>query len=79
MRAGLNANLFENVICGSPVTEAQASIPGAHLPFLCDPPVAARYVSVDIDPSRPGVAPESGVIYLTLCEVMVEEFPMSEC
>ena len=71
VRAGLNAEFSQNAICGAPVTSAQASIHGGYLDFTCDPPTAARYVSVDIDGSQPGVGEEN---ILTLCEVMVEEY-----
>ncbi|XP_038059716.1 uncharacterized protein LOC119730762 [Patiria miniata] len=56
VRAGLSDNYTENVVCGRQV---QASSVFAE--FTCDPPVLARYVSVDI----PGIAT------LGLCEVTV--------
>ncbi|XP_071801647.1 pentraxin fusion protein-like [Asterias amurensis] len=74
VRAGLESDLFKNAACGLPVTWDQASIPGAHIPILCEPPVIARYVSVDDD--ELGVEPKDS---LTLCELMVEEYPMKYC
>ncbi|XP_038052730.1 uncharacterized protein LOC119725398 [Patiria miniata] len=56
VRAGLSDNYTENVVCGRQV---QASSDFVEL--TCDPPVLARYVSVDI----PGMA------RLGLCEVTV--------
>ena len=75
VRAGLHANFSLNAVCGSPVTSAQASIYGARLDFMCDPPTPARYVSVDIDANQPGVRNET---VLTLCEVMVDEYPVTQ-
>ena len=43
--------------------------------FVCDPPVVARYVSVDIDITHPSV--RDG--YLQLAEVKVEEATNKEC
>ena len=76
VRAGLKANFSQNAICGAPVTSAQALIHGGYLDFTCDPPTAARYVSVDIDGSQPGVRNKAA---LTLCEVMVEEYSLTKC
>ena len=76
VRAGLNNNISQNTVCGSPVTSAQASIPGEQVKFVCNPPVAARYVSVD---NRFESGTDYGDQVLTLCEVMVEEYPMDEC
>ncbi|XP_071801562.1 uncharacterized protein [Asterias amurensis] len=73
VRAGMKSDIFNNAACGLPVTLDQASIPRGHIPIVCDPPVIARYVSVD--DAVP--APNSNV--LTLCEVIVEEYPMEDC
>ncbi|XP_071801636.1 fucolectin-3-like [Asterias amurensis] len=72
VRAGNETDIFSNAACGLPVTSDQASIPGAHIKFLCDPLVIARYVSVDI------LLKEAGG-KLTLCEVIVEEYQMGDC
>ena len=75
VRAGIESDILNNAACGLPVTTDQASIPGAHLQFVCDPPVIARYVSVDdADHSN---RPYDDI--LTLCEVIVEEYPMEGC
>ena len=71
VRAGLDANIFQNAVCGSPVTPAQASIHGGYLDFTCEPTRPARYVSVDIDGNQPG---ETTTNVVALCEVMVEEY-----
>ena len=73
VRAGIESDIFNNAACGLPVTSDQASIPGAHIPIVCDPPVIARYVSVEDD------IPTADSNALTLCEVMVEEYPMEDC
>ena len=60
VRAGLSATPTDNIMCGNPVTTDQA-LSKDWIAFTCDPPVQARFVSVDI----PGSA------ILTLCEVQV--------
>ena len=74
VRAGIESDIFSNAACGLPVTD-QASTPGAHIQFLCDPPVIAQYVSVDDKDHMNGH--ENNLI--TLCEVMVEEHPIEYC
>ena len=73
VRAGTQSDIFNNAACGLPVTSDQARNTVGHIPIVCDPPVIARYVSVDDDVS----AQNSKA--LTLCEVMVEEYPMADC
>ncbi|XP_071801618.1 uncharacterized protein [Asterias amurensis] len=75
VRAGIESDIFNNAACGLPVTSVQASILGAHIQFLCDPPVIAQYVSVDDKDHMNGY--ENHLI--TLCEVMVEEYPLEYC
>ncbi len=65
VRAGMCDTVTNNRQCGSSVTAEQAAVPGATIEFLCDPPLRARYVSVDIQS-------EEGQ-YLQLCEVTVEQ------
>ncbi|XP_038052727.1 uncharacterized protein LOC119725395 [Patiria miniata] len=60
VRAGLSDRHTNNVMCGTPVSQVQAET-DEFAEFTCDPPVLARYVSVDI----PGMA------RLGLCEVTV--------
>ncbi|XP_071801417.1 uncharacterized protein [Asterias amurensis] len=69
VRAGIGSDIFNNAACGVPVTSDQASIPGGHIPISCNPPVLARYVSVDIETPT----------LLAMCEVIVEEYPMEYC
>ena len=76
VRAGIESDIFQNAACGLPVTMDQASIPGAHIQFLCDPPVIARYVSVDDDKT---FQTDEYASSLTLCEVKIEEYSMDEC
>ena len=76
VRAGIESDIFQNAACGLPVTIDQASIPGAHIQFLCDPPVIARYVSVDDDKT---FQTDEYASSLTLCEVKIEEYSMDEC
>ncbi|XP_071801454.1 uncharacterized protein [Asterias amurensis] len=73
VRAGTQSNIFNNAACGLPVTSDQSLNTVGHIPIVCDPPVIARYVSVDDD------VPASNSNALTLCEVMVEEYPMADC
>ncbi|XP_022097856.1 uncharacterized protein LOC110983161 isoform X2 [Acanthaster planci] len=60
VRAGLSEVHTNNIMCGTPLTSEQSTI-NDWIKFTCDPPVLARYVSVDI----PGPAS------LKLCEVTV--------
>ncbi|XP_038069841.1 uncharacterized protein LOC119739078 [Patiria miniata] len=74
VRAGLSTNYTENRPCGSPATAAQSS-PGTVTEFPCDTPRRARYVSLDIDPSRPGVTTP----ILQIAELTVEEHTTRPC
>ena len=65
LRVGVNSDIFQNKPCGLPITELQASALGGWVVVECNPPVPARFVSVDI---------QSTGIALTLCEVTVEEY-----
>ncbi|XP_022095017.1 uncharacterized protein LOC110981618 [Acanthaster planci] len=60
VRAGLNEVHTNNIMCGTPVTSDQSVI-NDWIEFACDPPVLARYVSVDIP----------GTTIFKLCEVTV--------
>ena len=44
--------------------------------FICDPPMFARYVSVDMDPTRPGARSPPGVM---IAELEVTEYVSGEC
>ena len=74
MRAGVSSYYTENQKCGSHVTDNQAYA-GAVIEFFCDPPVLAKYVSVDIDPSS---SVDANPV-LQIAEVMVEEYTSEEC
>ncbi|XP_022102903.1 uncharacterized protein LOC110985832 [Acanthaster planci] len=74
VRAGLSSNYADNRPCGLPATTAQA-VPGSVNNFLCDSPRFARYITVDINCSRPGVTNP----ILQMAEVEVEEYPTAEC
>ncbi|XP_038064852.1 muscle, skeletal receptor tyrosine protein kinase-like [Patiria miniata] len=74
-RAGLSPNFTENLPCGSPATSEQSQ-DGAEIPFLCEPPRTARYISLDIDTSMPGV--DAAQAYLQLAEVTVENVTSGE-
>ncbi|XP_022080928.1 fucolectin-like [Acanthaster planci] len=69
VRVGPSVTGTENWACGSPVTAAQAAPSGGTIEFTCYPALKGRYVSVDI----PGSAT------LQLCEVTLEEIPLSQC
>ncbi|XP_038061681.1 deleted in malignant brain tumors 1 protein-like [Patiria miniata] len=73
-RAGLGLSYAENQPCGQPATKAQ-SYDGAVNVFTCDTPRMARYVSLDIDPSSPGVTNA----FLQMGEVTVEEVASGQC
>ncbi len=69
VRAGLRSNVLTNYQCGYVVTPAQAQPLGGTIEFNCQPPLRARYISVNIP----------AVEYLQLCEVTVKELPLEEC
>ncbi|XP_038046791.1 fucolectin-like, partial [Patiria miniata] len=69
VRAGPSTNVTNNPTCGSPVTAEQAAPPGGLIEMACEPPLRARYVSVDIPV----------VTILNFCEVTVKELPLSKC
>ncbi|XP_071785340.1 uncharacterized protein [Asterias amurensis] len=75
VRAGESFEISENQPCGLPATEAQSK-PGAVIVFVCDPPVVARYVSIDIDVTYPSVRDD---YLLQIAEVKVEEATNKEC
>ncbi|XP_033646190.1 uncharacterized protein LOC117305429 [Asterias rubens] len=63
VRAGVNLTHTKNQPCGSPATEEQ-SVEGVMVGFMCDPPVKAKYVSLDINARGK----------LDIAEVTVEEY-----
>ena len=67
VRAGVNPNIINNMMCGSAVNKTQAQ-PGAWIEFVCNPPTLAHFVSVDIN--------NGYKVALQLCEVMVKEYIM---
>ncbi|XP_022096525.1 uncharacterized protein LOC110982445 [Acanthaster planci] len=69
VRAGPSTNITLNPTCGSPVTAEQAAPRGGLIEIHCDPPLRARYVSVDIPV----------VTILNFCEVTVKEIPFDKC
>ena len=70
----MSPDFIQNQQCGLPATESQ-STDGAVVEFLCEPPVIARYISLDIDPSTPDVT----VAILQIAEVNVQEYTSQEC
>ncbi|XP_038076467.1 uncharacterized protein LOC119744563 isoform X2 [Patiria miniata] len=74
IRAGLSPSYTDNPPCGLPGTAAQ-STPGAVIKFPCDVPRLARYITLDIDPSQPGVTDPT----LKIAEVEVEVYTAGEC
>ena len=73
-RAGRSLMYSDNQVCGLPATRAQA-FDGAVVEFTCDTPQMARYVTLDINPSSPGVTNA----ILQIAEVTVEEITSGEC
>ena len=73
-RAGRSLMYSDNQVCGLPATRAQA-FDGAVVEFTCDTPQMARYVTLDINPSSPGVTNA----LLQMGEVILEEITSQEC
>ena len=65
VRAGNKRSFYRNPQCGEAVSRAMATPRGATIEVVCDPPMEARYISVDI--------PSDDLVYLQLCEVTVKE------
>ncbi|XP_071809832.1 uncharacterized protein [Asterias amurensis] len=68
VRAGVNLTHTENQQCGSPATAEQFA-EGVMVGFMCDPPVKAKYVSLDINARGK----------LDIAEVTVEEENADKC
>ena len=66
VRAGTSRNIQRNPQCGDVVSPAMATPRGGTIELVCDPPLVARYISVDI--------PSDKHSFLQLCEVTVKEF-----
>ncbi|XP_071793021.1 uncharacterized protein [Asterias amurensis] len=66
VRAGTSRNIQSNPQCGDVVSPAMATPRGGTIELVCDPPLVARYISVDI--------PSDKHSFLQLCEVTVKEF-----
>ena len=73
-RAGNSSNYYENQQCGSPTTNKQSKR-GSVIEFLCDPPVLAKYLSLDMNSTSPDV--ENPM--LQIAEVTVKEYKSEEC
>ena len=69
-------NFTDNQPCGAPARREQSN-DGAMNQFMCDPPRLAKYVSLDINTSRPEVTYDDAI--LQLGEVTVEEYTAGEC
>ncbi|XP_071793344.1 uncharacterized protein [Asterias amurensis] len=65
VRAGTSRNIQRNPQCGDVVSPAMATPRGGTIELVCDPPLVARYISVDI--------PSDKHSFLQLCEVTVKE------
>ena len=70
VRAGLSGNYTFNQPCGQSVTREQA-VTGAVIEFPCAEPRLARYVTVDIDDTRPEVTQA----VLMMAEVTIKIIP----
>ena len=73
-RAGLNFSYYDNQQCGSNITKEQ-SFNGAVIDFVCDPPLFAKYVSLELPPSSPDVADR----ILEIAEISVKEYKSKDC
>ena len=73
-RAGHSLMYSDNQACGLPATRAQ-SYDGAVIEFTCDSPQLARYMTLDISPSSPGVTNA----LLQMGEATLEEITSGEC
>ena len=65
VRAGTSADIHDNPQCGDKVSSDMAAPTGGTIELVCDPPLVARYISVDIPSDRRS--------FLQLCEVTVKE------
>ena len=65
VRAGFHTSVTQNEQCGSTVTAEQSAVTSGTIEFVCDPPLRARYISVDVQ--------SKGGQHLQLCEVTVEQ------
>ena len=73
-RAGLNFSYYDNQQCGSNVTDEQ-SFNGSMVDFVCDPPLFAKYVSLELPPSSPDAADR----ILDIAEIYVKEYKSEDC
>ena len=73
-RAGSSSNYYKNEQCGSPITNKQSE-KGDVIEFLCDPPVLAKYLSLDMNSTSLNV--ENPM--LQIAEVTVKEYKSEEC
>lgn len=72
-RAGTNQTVAENQKCGTPVIKSDQPEKRSSKEFMCVPPVMARYVSVDVDPT---LTPEA---VMAISELIVWEYTSGEC
>ena len=73
-QAGCSLPYSDNQACRLPATRAH-SYDAAVIEFTCDSPQLARYMTLDISPSSPGVTNA----LLQMGEVTLEEITSGEC
>ncbi|XP_038065319.1 fibropellin-1-like isoform X2 [Patiria miniata] len=71
VRAGTSSTGLNNGICGSALTAQQAEVRRSTVDFVCDPPLTAKFVTVDIPLLR--------VTKQQICEVTVEQGTPGPC
>ncbi|XP_038065951.1 neurogenic locus Notch protein-like isoform X2 [Patiria miniata] len=71
VRAGTSSTGLNNGMCGSALTAQQAEVRRSTVDFVCDPPLTAKFVTVDIPLLR--------VTKQQICEVTVEQGTPGPC
>ncbi|XP_038065423.1 uncharacterized protein LOC119735676 isoform X12 [Patiria miniata] len=71
VRAGTSSTGLNNGMCGSALTAQQAEVRRSTVDFVCDPPLTAQFVTVDIPLLR--------VTQQQMCEVTVEQAIPGPC
>ncbi|XP_022098544.1 uncharacterized protein LOC110983538 isoform X2 [Acanthaster planci] len=71
VRGGTSSTSLNNSVCGTPLTAQQVEIRRSTVDFVCDPPMTAKFVTVDIPLLRVSQKP--------LCEVTIEQATPGPC
>ncbi|XP_022098563.1 uncharacterized protein LOC110983548 [Acanthaster planci] len=71
VRGGTSSTSLNNGVCGTPLTARQAEVPRSTVDFICDPPMTAKFVTVDIPLLRVSQKPP--------CEVTIVQATPGPC